>query len=365
MKTSILLASCLLFISNLFQPGFSTFTKAPKPIVVSADGNGDFRSIQAAIESVPAADSSGTERVILIKNGIYREKLFIDKRHFLTLRGESEQGVQIVFTQARDMWRCEHPDDNGAATLNVTAHDLRFEKLTVINDYGFRAKGDTVIACANESGGGAPAAGRTDRYALPREAGEAPGSKRVRKDGHQFAMRSFPGATRLVFKNCTFRALGGDTVSPWDVTGGLYYFKDCTMEGGVDFYCPRGWAYAEGCRFICHNLNAAIWHDGSGQASSRTVLKNCTFEGDNGFKLGRYHRDAQFYLIGCRFPQNMADADIYWVEGSPNPPKWGRRVYYSNCHRTGGDYTWHKDNMPVPAEKITVNWTFEGKWLPK
>ncbi|CCH01727.1 pectinesterase [Fibrella aestuarina BUZ 2] len=339
-------------------------SKAPKPIVVSADGKGDFTTIQAAIDHVSQADSSGGERVIFIRNGRYPEKLFIDKRHFLTLRGESEKGVQIVCSQARDMWRCDHPDDNGAATLNVNAHDLRFERLTLINDYGFRAKGDTVIACTNESGGAAMAP-RTDRFALPREAGETPGTKRVRKDGHQFAMRSFPGAIRLVFKNCTLRALGGDTVSPWDVVNGLYYFKDCTMEGAVDLYCPRGWAYAEGCRFICHNLNAAIWHDGSGAESARTVLKNCTFVGDDGFKLGRYHRDAQFYLIGCRFAQNMADADIYWVTGSPAPPKWGRRVYYYDCHRRGGDYAWHKDNLPIPARDITVAWTFEGKWHPR
>ncbi|MBK8043616.1 MAG: hypothetical protein IPK21_13740 [Haliscomenobacter sp.] len=62
------------------------------------------------------------------------------------------------------------------------------------------------------------------------------------------------------------RALGGDTVSPWDVENGMYYFNDCTMEGGVDFYCPRGWAYAENCRFICHNREAAIWHDGPRRA---------------------------------------------------------------------------------------------------
>ena len=193
MKTLLFLADRVLLVAKPFKsrPGVpaplakSAF-RSLKPIIVSPDGKGDFRSIQAAIESVSMADSSGTERVILIKNGTYREKLFIEKRHFLTLRGESEAGVQIVVTQARDMWRCEHPDDNGAATLNLTAHDLRFEKLTLLNDYGFRAKGDTMIVCANGSGSNAP---RTDRAtdgrpALPREVGELPGSKHIRKDGH-------------------------------------------------------------------------------------------------------------------------------------------------------------------------------------
>jgi pectinesterase len=93
------------------------------------------------------------------------------------------------------------------------------------------------------------------------------------------------------------------------------------------------------------------------------VLKNCTFVGEKGYKLGRYHRPAQFYLIGCQFDENMADADIYPVSTNP-APKWGHRVYYQDCHRTGGDYAWHKDNLMIAAKTVTVDWAFEGKWKP-
>src|SRR5262249_48703894 len=44
---------------------------------------------------------------------------------------------------------------------------------------------------------------------------------------------------------------------------------------------------------------------------------------------------------------------------------WGERAFYSNCHRTGGDLEWFKDNLPVPADKITPAWTFAGKWDPE
>jgi PelA/Pel-15E family pectate lyase len=149
----------------------------------------------------------------------------------------------------------------------------------------------------------------------------------------------------------------------------MFYFQNCTMEGGVDFYCPRGWAYAENCRFICHNTSAAIWHDGSGNKDSKTVLKNCTFEGDDNFKLGRYHREAQFYLVDCKFPKNMADADIYHATSGPGPKLWGRRVYYSGSHRKGGDYAWMKDNLATAegapqAKQIDAKWTFGGQWDP-
>lgn len=155
-------------------------------------------------------------------------------------------------------------------------------------------------------------------------------------------------------------------MSPWNVEEGLFYFKDCIMEGGVDFYCPRGWAYAENCTFISHSGTAAIWHDGSRNQESKTVLKNCSFKGFDGFQLGRYHHDAQFYLVNCSFANNMANRDVYLVP-TANNIRWGRRVYYYNCHRKGGDYVWHKDNLDTApgspsANEISAAWTFAGKW---
>jgi pectinesterase len=148
----------------------------------------------------------------------------------------------------------------------------------------------------------------------------------------------------------------------------MFYFKDCIIEGGVDFYCPRGWAWAENCQFISHSGTAAIWHDGSANPDSKTVLKNCSFDGFSGFNLGRYHRDAQFFLIDCKFSKNMADKDIYLVP-TTNIIQWGRRVYYFNCHRDGGDYAWHADNLEKAtgtssSDQITLLWLFKGRWTP-
>ena len=173
-------------------------------------------------------------------------------------------------------------------------------------------------------------------------------------------------ATRLKAINCRFRAFGGDTVSPWEVENGMWYFKDCIMEGGVDFYCPRGWAWAENCEFIAHTGTASIWHDGSKHEDSKTILKNCKFKGYDNFLLGRYHRDAQFYLLDCQFANNMRDSAIYRVPTS-NIIQWGHRVYYYNCHREGGnDYGWYANNLPVniKASDITVDWVFKNKWTP-
>jgi pectinesterase len=307
-----------------------------KKITVAADGSGDFTTIQAAINSLNSDKDSMVQHLIFIKKGTYNERVFIEKNN-LILRGPSDGGVEIVQSIARDMYRCEHPDDWGVATVNIRANDITLQNLTVLNNFGFEAKGDSTFLCNGKE-------------------------KTTRRDGHQMALRCMPPCTRLRVENCTFRALGGDTVSPWDVEKGMYIFKNCTMEGGVDFYCPRGWAWAENCTFICHNMNAAIWHDGTGNQSAKTVLKNCTFTGDKGYKLGRYHRDAQFYLLDCKFSKDMADAPIYKVR-KDTILQWEHRVFFNNCHRENADFQWFANNLTdEEAKKITIENTFEGRW---
>jgi pectinesterase len=327
----MLLTSCV-----TAQPG----KIIPARIIVDQTGKGDFNSVQAAINSLP--DSSTVPRTIFIRNGVYNEKLYIEKANII-FEGENREKTRIVASIARDEWRCGHTDDWGVATMNVGANDITLKNLTVTNNFGFDYK-ERTIWCASDT-------------TLTKE-------RKLRKDGHQMALRTM-NSTRLKAINCHFKAFGGDTVSPWEVENGLWYFKDCIMEGGVDFYCPRGWAWAENCKFYAHTGPAAIWHDGSRNEDSKTVLKNCSFDGYEGFKLGRYHRDAQFYLIDCQFSKNMADSNIYLVP-TTNLVQWGRRVFYHNSHRDGGDYQWHKDNISASkAGEITVAWLFRNKWSPE
>jgi len=72
-----------------------------------------------------------------------------------------------------------------------------------------------------------------------------------------------PSATRISILHANVIADGGDTLSLWNTTSGMYYHSDCYFEGWVDYVCPRGWAYITNSRFFGHNLTASIWHDGS------------------------------------------------------------------------------------------------------
>lgn len=349
MKKSIsnIVYHCLV-LAGLFLAGNLSAQNSSKTIVVDIAGKGDFTSIQDAINSMP--DNASLPRVIYIRKGVYKEKLFIEK-NFISLVGEDKNTTQLVISLARDVWRCENPDDWGVAAINLKGNDIVLENLTITNRFGFdniNNKEGIHIDCPADS---------LNHY------------KTVKRDGHQMALRSF-GTTRLIVRNCILRAFGGDTVSPWNTDNGMFYFKDCLMEGGVDFYCPRGWAFAENCDFVAHGNVAAIWHDGSKFKDSKTVLVNCRFRGDDGFKLGRYHRDAQFYLINCLFAKNMADAPVYLNPSHPqNVIQWGHRVYFYHSHKEGGDYAWHADNLQTAegsptADQININWTFAGKWHP-
>lgn len=332
----------IIFVFTLILASAFCFSQT-KRIVVDINGKGDYRSIQGAINSL--SDSSKTPRLIFIKKGTYREKIYIQKQN-IVLEGEDRDGTIITQDIARDEWRCDHKDDWGVATLNIDGNDISLKNLTIANDYGFNHKESRTVDCSTDT---------------------ANPQKVITNNGHQMALRSFK-TTRLKAINCRFRAYAGDTVSPWNLVNGMFYFKDCIMEGGVDFYCPRGYAWAENCTFYANTGTASIWHDGSGNFDYKTVLKNCRFDGYLGFNLGRYHKDAQFYLVNCGFSKNMADRDIFLVP-TDNKLQWGRRVYYFNCTRDGGNYHWFGDNLHTApgspkANDITVGWLFKNQWHP-
>jgi pectinesterase len=320
-------ACSVVYFALLFAP--LPDTALPDDFVVAADGSGDYTTIQAAIDAAPS--DASRPFVILIKNGIYREKIFIDKP-FITLVGEDRDSTRIIYAELRSNWRKDHADDDwGSAVLNIgnRADDLTLANLTIWNNYG-TLYGD---------------------------------------QDHQFAVRSFE-ATRIIIINCNIKADGGDTLSLWNKKTGMYYHADCYFEGWVDYVCPRGWCYITSCRFFGYNTpSASIWHDGDADRDQKLVIRNSSFNGVPGFPLGRNHRDAQFYLLDCTFSENMADRPIYQAKDS-SAYQWGKRYYYYNDHRRGGDYNWFADNLqqaagaPLP-EQITAVWTFQHRWNPE
>ena len=300
---------------------------AQQQIVVDKAGKGDHLTIQAAINSL--SDSSTTQRIIYVKNGTYNEKLLIEKNNLLII-GESRALVIVTQSISRDEFRCTHNDDWGVATVNINGNDVTFKNLTIVNSYGFDWQEEITIPCVNDT---------------------VNHEKKLTKTGHQMALRTMK-ATRFAAINCTFRSFGGDTVSPWNVDAGYFYFKNCRIEGGVDLYCPRGWAWADDCEFYAYNGKAIIWHDGSKHPESISVLNNCFFDGYKDFYLGRYHRESQMLLMDCKFSKNMRDSAIYLVS-TGKALNWGNRMYYKDCQKADGNFAWFTKNTDIDFHSST------------
>jgi pectinesterase len=312
-----------LFIFSLSAISYSQLNHF---ITVAKDGSGDFNTITSAIESLPMFNY---ERIVIyIKNGIYNEKFRINQ-DFVTLKGENRDSTIIEYNQLRSDW-AKNEDTIGPAVINIFADDIILDNLTIKN---------------------------TQPEIGP----------------HAFAV--YGKGTRTIVINCNILSKGADTISLWDYKTGMYYHANCNFKGSVDFVCPRGWCFIKDSEFYEEKNTASIWHAGGYDINQKFVLKNCSFDGIKGFQLGRHHYDAQFYLMDCKFSKNMADTPIYRVTYPDHPEKdrpfnWGKRYYFYNCHREGGDYSWFKNNLnsakdsPAPPD-ITPAWTFDGKWNPE
>jgi pectin methylesterase-like acyl-CoA thioesterase len=92
------LATCLVGLVGL--PGFIGLRADAQQarVVVDAAGHGDFRTIQEAINSLP--DSAAVPRTIFIRNGVYHEKVFIEKNN-IVLEGENREQTTISWALQR------------------------------------------------------------------------------------------------------------------------------------------------------------------------------------------------------------------------------------------------------------------------
>ena len=226
--------------------------------------------------------------------------------------------------------------DWGAAVVNIAASDIVLLDMTVQNSYAIEHPTDP------------------------------------KRFGHQFAIRGFQSATRILTDHVNFVTNGADTVSLWNKTNGMYYHANGRFSGRVDLMCPRGTAYITHSEFVTLQAVATLWHDGERSPTHKIVVSHSRFLGVNGFELGRHHYDGQFYLLHNRFSQAMSDTPIYrrtypkepWRD---QPNRYGARYYFFGNHvDSGKQYPWLRDNIDAEhAHNITAEWTFQGAWQPE
>lgn len=177
------------------QPDFDARGLKPD-FIVAADGSGTHRTVQAAVDAVPATGAGGTRRyVIQIRPGTYRERLCVQGKAPLTLLGVPGDASAVNITEGRynalpkrpgvdaahpcwpDLAAASHGTP-GSASVVLASDDLIAAHLTISNDAMDSVKaGQGYPAGAGESGGAQAVALMTvaDRVLL----------EQVRLMGHQ------------------------------------------------------------------------------------------------------------------------------------------------------------------------------------
>ena len=123
-------------LSLLAQLGFSQ-----KPdIVAAANGSGDVKTIQEAIDKVPEGN---TKRfVISVKPGIYKEQVKIPTtKPYISLIGENAEKTKITFNISNK----EAGSTSAAFAVYIGGHDFYAENLTFENSFGTGSQAVAVL----------------------------------------------------------------------------------------------------------------------------------------------------------------------------------------------------------------------------
>jgi pectinesterase len=232
-------------------------TLAGHRVTVAADGTGDFRSIQAAVDAIPYG--SDTTYTIFIKKGTYRERVRIapGKDH-ISLVGEAEDSTVLVYGL-----------HTGSVLPTGDTVNTWVSASCWVEGYAFHAEHLTIANDAPLNSGQAVAL-------------EASGS-------------------RASFDHC--RLLGNQDVLFCQGPGTLQYYKNCYIEGTTDFIFGAATAVFDHCEI--HSLRDSYIAAPSTPADSRFgfVFLDCRLTAEPGVTkvfLGRpWRAHASAAYIRC------------------------------------------------------------------
>ena len=179
--------------------------------VVSADGHGDFKTVQEAINACPDYSHAEITR-ILVRKGTYKEQVIIPHSKFrLYIKGEEARGTVITYDKyAKATWpgRDFAVGTSGSASVYIHSSYVTFEDITFENSSG---EGKEIAQ----------------------------------------AVAVFTDGDFLFFNRCRF--IGNQdtlyTYGRFGKEGGIKrnYYTDCYIEGTTDFIFGPSICYFEGC----------------------------------------------------------------------------------------------------------------------
>lgn len=212
--------------------------------VVASDGTGEFETVQAAIDAVP--DFRDAETRILIREGEYREKLVVPtSKTNVTLVGDGPDRTVLAYD-----------DYNGKPNRFGEEMGTTESSSCFVFGDGFTARD----------------------LAVQNDAGRVGQAVAIRVDGD-----------RAVFENCRF--LGNQDTLYTHGRESRQYYRDCYIEGTVDFIFGWSTAVFEGCEIVCKGESGYVTAASTpAESEFGYVFRDCKVVGDEdaeSFYLGR------------------------------------------------------------------------------
>jgi len=298
----------------------ANFDKTRVLTVAKEAGQGDFTTVQGAINAVPVHNKNPV--VINVRPGIYREKVTIPaEKPFVRVSGSDANSTVIS-------WNDSAKSSGGtyySATVSVYASDFTARKITITNSYG-------------------------------------PG--KLTPEDQAVAVRI--SGDRSAFYDCRFLGYP-DTVLD---ESGRHYFQNCYIEGAIDFVCGNGRSIYESC-----DLHAIPIDNGAFTAQKRSSLSDntgfvflhCTLTGNGLMFLGRAWAPYSTVLYAYTY---MADIIVPKGWDNWNDPSRDKTAHYGQykCCGAGASETkrvaWSHELSPTEAAPlITIDYIYGRSWI--
>jgi pectinesterase len=297
-------------------------------IIVDADGTGNFKTIQEAVNSI--RDLSQQQVKIYIKKGTYHEKIVVPSwKTNIAFIGEDRDSTIIT-------------NDDFSGKLKPDGKFSTFTSYTVLvqgND--FRAENITIQNTAGRVGQG---------VALHVE------------------------GDRAIIKNC--KLLGNQDTLYAGKENSRQYYQDCYIEGSTDFIFGEATVVFQNCT-IKSMVNSFIT---AAATSPRQpfgfVLMNCKLIADTAAKkvyLGRPWRPyARTVFIHCELGSHIVPAGWDPWAGDARFPDKEKTTYYAEYGNTGPGaavkerVAWSNQLTAAEVKKYTIKNILEGSdnWDP-
>lgn len=291
--------------------------------VVAPDGSGDFRTVQEAINAVP--DFRKNETRIFIKKGTYKEKLVLagSKTNVVFIGEDRDQTILTYDDFALKKNRFgEEIGTTGSTSFFVFGDGFRAENITFENSSG--PVGQAVA---------------------------------VRVDGDMVA-----------FINCRFLGFQ-DTLYPHGEKSRQYY-KNCLIEGTVDFIFGWSTAVFDQCEIVCKDhgfITAPSTNEGT---LFGFVFLDCKITGtasEASFYLGRPWRPfGKSAFLRCELG-GMIKPEGWNNWGKPDNEKTASFAEYKNTGSgasIGKRVSWSHQLTEVEAKEYTPE-KILGEWVKK